>query len=93
MMNLFKKLDRMAERLISTMDGELNEPVVRAVTGDVFTHGTENRRPAISPAVTQYRVGEAQRTAHQLCDAVADKLNPSLSLPAIPNASISTQVT
>jgi hypothetical protein len=93
MMNLFKKLDRMAERLISTMDGELNEPVVRAVTGDVFTHGMENRRPAVSPAVTQNRANEAQRVAHQLCDAVTDTLHPPLSLPAMPNASISTQVT
>jgi hypothetical protein len=93
MMNLFKKLDRMAERLISTMDGELSEPVVRAVTGEVFTHGAENRGPAVSPAATQNRAGEPERIAHQLCDAVTDTLNPPLSLPAMPNASISTQVT
>lgn len=93
MMNFFKKLDRMAERLIATMDGELNEPVVRAVTRDVFTHGTENNHSAVSSVVKQTRANEAQRIAHQVCDAVADTLNPALSLPAMPNASISTQVT
>lgn len=90
MMNLFKKLDRMAERLIATMDDELHEPVVRAVTGEVFTHGTETQR---SPAAPHLKSGDIQRAAYQLCDSVAETLNPPLSLPAMPNASISTQVT
>jgi len=89
-MNLFRKLDRMAERLISTVDGELQEPVVRAVTGEVFTHGTETHRSAAAP---QIKSGDLQRAAHELCAAVAESLNPPLSLPVIPSASISTRVT
>ena len=93
MMNLFKKLDRMAERLISTMDGELHEPVMRAVTGEVFTHGTDNRRATAALAITQTTSSNVQRAADELCDVVADTLNPPLPLPVIPTASISTQVT
>lgn len=93
MMNLFRKLDRMAERLVTVMDDELHEPVMRAVTGEVFTHSTENRRSAAGPTVQHTKSSEAQRVAHQVCEAVADTLNPPLSLPAMPNASISTQVT
>lgn len=93
MMNLFKKLDRMAERLIATMDDELQEPVVRAVTGEVFAHGTGMKRSTTLPVAPQLRTGDAQHAVHQLYDSVAETLNPPLSLPAMPNASISTQVT
>jgi hypothetical protein len=93
MMNLFRKLDRMAERLVTVMDDELHEPVMRAVTGEVFTHNTENRRSASVSAVHHTKSSESQRVAQHVCDAVADTLNPPLSLPALPNASISTQVT
>lgn len=90
MMNLFRKLDRMAERLISTVDSELQEPVVRAVTGEVFIHGAQTHRPAAAP---QVKGSDLQRAAHELCDAVAETLNPPLTIPVMPKAGISTQVT
>lgn len=93
MMNFFAKLDRMAERLVTTMDDELHAPVVRAVTGEVFTHGTENHRSATIRPAAQVKKTEVSHNAHQLCDAVTETLNPPLSLPAMPKASISTQVT
>ena len=90
MMNLFKKLDRMAEQWIATLDGELQEPVVRAVTGEVFTHGTEDPR---SMSVLHLKADEPQRGAYQAFDVVAETLNPPLTIPVMPQASISTQVT
>lgn len=94
MMGLFKKLDRIADRLIANMDGELHGPVMRAVTGEVFTHGADNHHRSASPAViAQTRTDSVQRPAHELCDAVADTLNPPLTVPLMPQSGISTQVT
>lgn len=90
MMNLLKNLDRMAERWIATLDGELQEPVIRAVTGEVFTHGAEQHRAGAAP---QMKSGDLQRAAYESCDAVAETLNPPQTFPVLPQASISTQVT
>lgn len=44
MKNFIEKLDRQLGRWIDTMDGQLQEPVVRAITGEVFTHGTNGHQ-------------------------------------------------
>jgi hypothetical protein len=90
----FKKLDRIAERWIDTLDSDLNQPVVRAVTGDVFTHGATDNHFLAQPDVThRSAANEAGKAVQSICDTVAETLNPPLSLPALPNSSISTQVT
>jgi hypothetical protein len=94
MMNLFRKLDRMAERWIDTLDGDLNQPVVRAITGEVFTHDTADSYTAAHSALShQLADGQAENAAHFTSDAVDETLNPPLSIPGVPKASILTQVT
>jgi hypothetical protein len=39
MKTLLEKLDRRAGRWLSAMDSELQQPLVRVITGEVFTHG------------------------------------------------------
>lgn len=40
METFLEKLDRQLGRMIEAMDGQLQEPIVRTVTGEVYTHGT-----------------------------------------------------
>ncbi|QPC83343.1 hypothetical protein G4Y79_02895 [Phototrophicus methaneseepsis] len=46
MKNILSKLDRIAESWINGMDSQLQEPVVRCMTGDVFTDGTTAHKPS-----------------------------------------------
>lgn len=39
MKNLFGKLDRQFGRWLAVMDDQLQEPVLRAISGEVFVHG------------------------------------------------------
>jgi hypothetical protein len=45
MMNFLKKLDRAANKAISQLDNDVQMPIVRAMSGDVFTHGLEQQSP------------------------------------------------
>lgn len=38
MMAFLEKLERKAEQWVATMDGQINQPIVNAMTGEVFTH-------------------------------------------------------
>lgn len=49
MLALLEKLERKAEQWVATMDGQLNQPVVSAMTGDVFTHQTPDYREEALP--------------------------------------------
>ncbi|HEX2621696.1 MAG TPA: hypothetical protein VHL11_16175 [Phototrophicaceae bacterium] len=40
MLQKLSKLDRMAERWLNTLDGQIQEPVLQIMSGEVFTHGT-----------------------------------------------------
>lgn len=40
MKNLLKKLDAMAGHYVDTLDDQLHKPVVHAMSGQVFIHGT-----------------------------------------------------
>lgn len=45
MLAFFEKLERAAERLVGNLDGHIQEPLVRAMTGEVFTHNTVLSQP------------------------------------------------
>lgn len=38
MMAFLEKLERKAEQWMAAMDGQINQPIVNAMTGEVFTH-------------------------------------------------------
>lgn len=38
MMAFLEKLERKAEQWMAVMDGQINQPIVNAMTGEVFTH-------------------------------------------------------
>lgn len=50
MMAFFEKLERKAEQWVAAMDGQINQPIVSAMTGEVFTHSTSNDQD-ISPTI------------------------------------------
>jgi hypothetical protein len=88
----FKNLDRIAERWLNTLDGELHEPVVRAITGEVFTQGTLQRQ---APVHAQHvRTDIDIDLPNDVCDGVvADILNPALPMPCTPASGVSLLVT
>ena len=47
MMAFLEKLERKAEQWIGAMDGQINQPIVSAMTGDVFTHSTSDVQDAL----------------------------------------------
>lgn len=49
MKTFLKNLDRKAGRLLSAMDDQLHEPIVRTMTGDVFVHSAVEQDCQIAP--------------------------------------------
>jgi hypothetical protein len=45
MMNFLKKLDRAANKAINQLDNDVQMPIVRAMSGEVFNHGIEQQNP------------------------------------------------
>jgi hypothetical protein len=45
MMNFLKKLDRAANKAINQLDKDVQMPIVRAMSGEVFNHGIERQSP------------------------------------------------
>ena len=45
MMNFLKKLDRAATKAIDQLDKDVQMPIVRAISGEVFNHGIESQSP------------------------------------------------
>jgi hypothetical protein len=72
METLLEKLDRIAGQWLEAVDNQLQEPIVRTITGEVFTHGTS------SNAASSEQSG--QKVAYQ--PAVA---NPTNRLNAMDN--------
>jgi hypothetical protein len=83
-MNLLKNLDRKFGHWLDNMDATLNEPVVRAMTGEVFTHGTapHNNIARREKTITQTVAAAAIHTPQEpaLTDSQAIRL--SLLRPA-----------
>ncbi len=77
MKTLLEKLDRKAGRWLNAMDSKLQQPLVRVITGEVFTHG-------VSPNGHSDREQPVQQAAQQSSTHAASQ--DVICLPWLRNA-------
>ena len=75
MKSLLEKLDRSAEAWLHSMDDHLNAPIVRAMTGKVFTHGTPSDTRSEQESLP-CETAPANPPAHRTQPTFAPVLNP-----------------
>jgi hypothetical protein len=86
-MNIFRKLDKAAERWLNAIDGNLQQPIVQTMTGEVFTHGAPRRQ------TTAVQTLDIDVDAIAACEAVAGTVLPDVSPLPAPNTGTSLMVT
>jgi hypothetical protein len=73
MKTFLEKLDRKAGQWLNTLDSQLQEPIVRAVKGEVFTHGTTSNNDHTQEAAAHQPLAAAPKTRQSTitdCDIV-----------------------